>query len=101
MAAPCLAAPCLAAPCPTLTKAPRSLTGRQKRAAASIGHMWMREDERMDPKLHTYNRYGVQAGQKMPLWGGPPSIGAEIVQSLRKARAQLTFYRFRPGPKSR
>ena len=64
-----MAAPCLAAPCPTLTKAPRSLTGRQKRAAASIGHMWMREDERVDPKLHTYNRYGVQAGQKVPLWG--------------------------------
>lgn len=54
----------------TLTKAPKSLEARQKHAAQSIRHMWMRPQEKMDPKLHTYNRYGVQLGKKVPLWGG-------------------------------
>ena len=54
----------------TLTKAPQSLTGRQKHAAQAITNMWMRKGEKQDPKLHTYNRYGVQLGKKVPLWGG-------------------------------
>ena len=54
----------------TLTKAPQKLELRQKHAAQSIRHMWMRKEEKMDPKLHTYNRYGVQLGKKVPLWGG-------------------------------
>ena len=29
----------------------------------------MRRGEKMDPALHTYNRYGVQLGEKVPLWG--------------------------------
>ena len=24
----------------------------------------------LDNSLHTYNRYGVQLGEKVPLWGG-------------------------------
>ena len=32
--------------------------------------MWMRKTEKMDPTLHTYNRYGVQLGTKVPLRGG-------------------------------
>ena len=54
----------------TLTKAPKTLDSRQKHAAQSIRHMWMKKKEKMDPALHTYNRYGVQLGVKVPLWGG-------------------------------
>ena len=54
----------------TLTKAPKALDARQKPAAQSIRHMWMKKNEKMDPALHTYNRYGVQLGDKVPLWGG-------------------------------
>ena len=54
----------------TLTKAPKNLDLKQKHAAQSIRHMWMKTQERMDPALHTYNRYGVQLGVKVPLWGG-------------------------------
>ena len=53
-----------------MTKAPQSLTGRQKHAAQAITKMWMRKGEKADPKLHTYNRYGCQLGSKVPLWGG-------------------------------
>ena len=59
----------------TLTKAPQALTGRQKHAAQSIGHMWMRDKDKTDPKLHTYNRYGSQLGAKVPLWGGFSGAG--------------------------
>ena len=54
----------------TLTKAPKNLDSRQKHAAQSIRHMWMKKKEKLDPALHTYNRYGVQLGIKVPLWGG-------------------------------
>ena len=54
----------------TLTKAPRSLSTKQKHAAQSIRQMWLRKGERHDSRLHTYNRYGVQLGDKVPLWGG-------------------------------
>ena len=54
----------------TLTKAPKNLDLRQKHAAQSIRHMWMKRKEAMDPALHTFNRYGVQLGTKIPLWGG-------------------------------
>ena len=60
----------------TLTKAPKSLDLRQKHAAQSIRHMWMKKSERMDPRLHTFNRYGVQLGVKVPLWGGFTGDGA-------------------------
>ena len=32
--------------------------------------MWMRKGERADNEVHTHNRYGVQLGDKVPLWGG-------------------------------
>ena len=54
----------------TLTKAPKGLSARQKHAAQSVGHMWMRQGERMSNDVHTFNRYGVQLGVKVPLWGG-------------------------------
>ena len=44
----------------TLTMAPKTLTGRVKHAAQRIVHMWMRKGERVDPNVHTFNRYGVQ-----------------------------------------
>ena len=59
----------------TLTKAPKPLHARAKHAAQSIRHMWMWKGERMDPKLHTLNRYGVQLGDKVPLWGGFTGAG--------------------------
>ena len=59
----------------TLTKAPKPLSGRAKHAAQSIRHMWMCDGERLDPKLHTMNRYGVQLGDKVPLWGGFTGAG--------------------------
>ena len=59
----------------TLTKAPKPLHARAKHAAQSIRHMWMRKGERLDPELHTLNRYGVQLGDKVPLWGGFTGAG--------------------------
>ena len=41
----------------TLTKAPKKLSERQKHAAQNLRAMWMKKGERMDPELHTYNRY--------------------------------------------
>ena len=73
----------------TLTKAPQGLTGRKKHAAQSIGFMWMRQGEKMDPKLHTYNRYGVQQGQKVPLWGGFTG-GGRFTLRLWTARPKMT-----------
>ena len=54
----------------TLTKAPRSWSTKQKHAAQAIRQMWLRKGEKGDNRLHTYNRYGVQLGDKVPLWGG-------------------------------
>ena len=58
-----------------LTKAPKSLDLRQKHAAQSIRHMWMKKTEKMDHTLFTHNRYGVQLGTKVPLWGGMTGDG--------------------------
>ena len=30
----------------------------------------MKEGEKQNPDVHTHNRYGVQLGTKVPLWGG-------------------------------
>ena len=54
----------------TLTMAPRPLDKRQRHMAQSIRHMWMRKGEETDPNCHVYNRYGIQLGTKVPLWGG-------------------------------
>ena len=54
----------------TLTKAPKPLTARQRHMAQGIKAMWLASGEQHDNAMHTYNRYGVQLGQKVPLWGG-------------------------------
>eukprot|EP00973_Karenia_brevis_P074323 10326167-Karenia_brevis.AAC.1 len=54
----------------TLTMAPIPLNSRQRHAAQSIRHMWVQDGERPTEKMLTYNRYGVQLGRKVPLWGG-------------------------------
>ena len=54
----------------TLTMAPKSLNARQKHAAQRIDHMWLRAGEKLPPDANTFNRYGVQLGTKVPLWGG-------------------------------
>ena len=43
----------------TLTKAPKSLSKRQKHAAQAIKSMWMKKGEALDPDVHTYNRYFI------------------------------------------
>ena len=54
----------------TLTMPPKPLSGRQKHAAQRITNMWMCDGETFDNDLHTHNRYGVQMGTKVALWGG-------------------------------
>ena len=54
----------------TLTRPPRNLNGRQKHAAQNVAFMWMRSNEKFSREVHTFNRYGVQLGVKVPLWGG-------------------------------
>ena len=54
----------------TLTKAPKPLTARQRHMAQGIKSMWILEGEQYDNAMHNYNRYGIQLGQKVPLWGG-------------------------------
>ena len=54
----------------TLTKAPKPMNQREKHAAQAINHMWVKNGESLDNSLHTHNRYGVQLGDKVPLWGG-------------------------------
>ena len=54
----------------TLTMPPKPMSGRQKHAAQRITSMWMCTGEAFDNDVHTFNRYGVQLGQKIPLWGG-------------------------------
>ena len=53
----------------TLTMPPPTLDGRQKHAAQRITSMWLREGEAVDPNVHTHNRYGVQLGVKVHIWG--------------------------------
>ena len=54
----------------TLTMPPKPLSSRQRHMAQSIKHTWMLQGENQSPDLHTFNRYGVQLGIKVPLWGG-------------------------------
>ena len=46
----------------TLTMPPKPLSGRQKHAAQAVKHLWMKDGEKFDSRLPTYNRYGVQLG---------------------------------------
>ena len=54
----------------TLTIAPKPFSSRQKHSAQRITSVWMRAGETMNNDLHTFNRYGIQLGTKVPLWGG-------------------------------
>ena len=54
----------------TLTMAPKPLGPRQRHMPQSIKHTWMLQGETQSPDLHTFNRYGVQLGAKVPPWGG-------------------------------
>ena len=54
----------------TLTMPPETLSGRQKHAAQRITCTWVCPGERLDNDIHTFNRYGVQLGTKVALWGG-------------------------------
>ena len=54
----------------TLTMPPRPLSSRQRHAAQSIRHMWVKDGEKFSEKMLTYNRYGIQLGTKVPFWGG-------------------------------
>ena len=50
--------------------------------------MWLRKGEKGDSRLHTYSRYGVQLGDKVPLWGGFSGSG-HVKLRLWTATAQL------------
>ena len=54
----------------TLTMAPKPLSGRERHMAQSIKHTWMRKSEEPTPDCYHHNKYGVQLGVKVPLWGG-------------------------------
>ena len=71
-----------------LTKAPRPLNSREKHAAQAIKHMWVKSGEAQDNSLHTYNRYGVQLGDKVPFWGGFTGDG-KLAFKLWAERPQL------------
>ena len=54
----------------TLTMAPKPLSDRERHMAQSIKHTWMRVGESPTEDCYHFNRYGVQLGVKIPLWGG-------------------------------
>ena len=63
----------------TLTKPPANLTDRQKHTAQSVAFMWMRSNEKFSREVHTFNRYGVQLGVKVP--SGAASLGPGSLRS--------------------
>ena len=64
----------------TLTMPPKPLHDRQKHAAQRISSMWLKRGERLDNDVHTFNRYGIQLGTKVPLWGGFSGNGRFILR---------------------
>ena len=52
----------------TLTMPPKNFHLRKRHAAQTITHVWVKSRESLDKDVHTYNRYGVQLGTKVPLW---------------------------------
>ena len=54
----------------TLTMPPKPSSGHLKHAAQRIASMRVRDGERLNNDMHTFNRYGIQLCTKVPLWGG-------------------------------
>ena len=73
----------------TLTMPPKSLNDREKHAAQRIDHMWLRHGETLPNDANTFNRYGVQLGVKVPLWGGFTG-GGQFTLRLWTARPKMT-----------
>ena len=73
----------------TLTKAPKVLSDKQRHMAQSIKSMWVLDGEQHDNNLHNYNRYGVQLGVKVPLWGGFTGGGSFTLREWTP-RAKMT-----------
>lgn len=72
----------------TLARAPKPLSGKEKHAAQAIKYMWVKDGEALDNSLHTFNRYGVQLGHKVPFWGGFTGAG-KFTLKLWTARPKL------------
>ena len=51
--------------------------------------MWMKTGEANDNEVHTYNRYGVQLGTKVPLWGGFTG-GGQFTLRMWTPRAKMS-----------
>ena len=49
----------------TLTKAPKSLSKREKQAAQAIKAIWVKKGEAMSPDVRTYSRYSDDLPLKM------------------------------------
>ena len=60
----------------TLTVPPKPLSAKEKHAAQRLTSMWTCPGERLENDIHTFNRYGIQLGKKVPLWGGFTGNGA-------------------------
>ena len=73
----------------TITTAPMPLKSREKHAAQAIKQMWVRTGESLDNELAAYNRYGVQLGTQVPLWGGMTG-GGKFTLRLWTPRAKMT-----------
>jgi transposase len=71
----------------TLTTAPKPLSARQRHMSQSIKHAWLRSGEEPSRDCFHFNRYGVQLGVKIPLWGGFTGQG------------RFTFRAWTPRPK--
>ena len=71
----------------TLTVPPKPLSAKEKHAAQRITSMWTCPGERLENDIHTFNRYGIQLGKKVPLWGGFTGNG------------QFTLRLWTPNPK--
>ena len=72
----------------TLARAPKPLSGKEKHAAQAIKYMWVKDGEDLDNSLHTFNRYGVQLGHKVPFWGGITGECARDRLFIKKAFLQ-------------
>ena len=72
----------------TLTLAPKPLSAKEKHAAQAVTHVWVKRGEALDNRLHTLNRYGVQLGREVPLWGGFTGDG-EFTLKLWTDRSKL------------